>query len=291
MITKNQLPDKYREIIDAEIDNYEKDRIIEEIEKIPDTASIPIENTEQKWLKIKDVICVYVDMKNSTQISASSQDKSIAAAYQLFTATAIKLFRQFNAAYIDIKGDGVFALFNSNQPYTALASAITFKTFVHEVFVPKIKSRTDVDTGSHIAIDQKTLLVRRLGLKAQDGRGEWQNEVWAGKTVNMAAKLASRSEHNQLLVSERYFKNIQDKANYRCGCNTIVIFREGLHWEEYDGMPFFNSPFDFEKAYKLDDNWCEIHGASSCEYFLSLDNNENNEVREKIQDYLKSWRP
>jgi class 3 adenylate cyclase len=103
---------------------------------------------------------------------------------------------------------GVFALFNSNQPYRALAAAITFKTFACSEFTPRIRKKTKQDVGSYLGIDQKMVLVRKLGLKRHADRTDRRNEVWAGKPVNMAAKLASISEDNQLLVSDRFFKHI-----------------------------------------------------------------------------------
>lgn len=54
----------------------------------------------------------------------------------------MRLFNAFEASYIDVRGDGVFALFNRDHPYRALAAAVTFKAFVHEEFVPRIKKKT-----------------------------------------------------------------------------------------------------------------------------------------------------
>jgi class 3 adenylate cyclase len=135
-------------------------------------------------------------MMGSTKLSAEAHDNSTAGAYQLFTGTAVRLFSEFEAPYIDVRGDGVFALFNSDQPYRALAAAVTFKTFAREEFTPRIKEKTEQAVGSHLGIDQKTVLVRKLGLKRHAERTDRQNEVWAGKPVNMAAKLASISEDN-----------------------------------------------------------------------------------------------
>lgn len=268
---KTQLPERFRSIIADELEKFEQEIKIKSVEEIPDTTDIPIESKKQEWIRIPEVICVFVDMKGSTKLSASSHDKSAARAYQLFTGTAVRMFHEFEAPYIDVRGDGVFALFNSNRPYTALASAITFKTFAHKVFVPKVKKRTDKNVGCHVGIDQKTLLVRRIGLKAHKGRTDRQNEVWAGKTVNMAAKLAGRSNDNQLLISDRFFEKIEKNARHKCGCGTILTGRKCLCWEEWDDFPILNSPFDFDRAYSLEDNWCEKHGEASCNFFLNLD--------------------
>jgi hypothetical protein len=121
-------------------------------------------------------------MLGSTQLSASIHENSTAGAYQLFTGTGVECFDRFEASYIDVKGDGVFALFNGNQPYRALAAAVTFKTFAKEEFVPRIKDVTGLTVGCHIGIDEKLVLVRKLGLKRYAERSDRQNEVWAGKT-------------------------------------------------------------------------------------------------------------
>ena len=57
----------------------------------------------------------FVDMKGSTQLSATNHEKSTAGAYQLFTGTAVRLFDAFDAPYINVRGDGVFALFDQDR--------------------------------------------------------------------------------------------------------------------------------------------------------------------------------
>jgi class 3 adenylate cyclase len=216
--TEGKLPSSIEEIIETELKHFKQSVSITNYNDIPETTQIPIEKPTN-WLKIPDVVCCFVDMEGSTKLSAGLHDKTTAKAYRLFTETAIRIFHKFGAAYIDIKGDGVFSLFNKNQPYTALAATISFKSFVYEHFTPKIKELTEQDVGGHFGIDQKTVLVRKFGLKTYRDRTDRQNEVWAGKPINMAAKLASLSTDNRLWVSDRFFSNLKDeKAVYSCGC-------------------------------------------------------------------------
>ena len=136
-ITDSQLPQFLKDIIEEQLDMFEGETSIQVINSIPPTHKIPIEN-KKAWLKIPDVICVYVDMRGSTQLSASTADRKTSNAYQLFTGTAVRLFSQFEAPYIDIRGDGVFALFDKTQPYRAIASAVTFKTFAAIDCIPQV---------------------------------------------------------------------------------------------------------------------------------------------------------
>jgi class 3 adenylate cyclase len=265
-IEQNQIPLSIRDIIQEEIKIYNLGRAIIESDTIPDTKQIPLNNPSE-WLKIPDIICVFVDMVGSTKLSANKYDKSTAGAYQLFTNTAVKIFHALDAPYIDVRGDGVFAMFNSNQAYRALVGALIFKTFVDLEFVPRIDPK--IETGCHIGIDQKTVLVRKIGLKRINGRSDRQNEVWAGKPVNMAAKLASLSKHNEIMVSKRFYSNLRDeKATHTCDCFTNIWGNKRKLWIEKD-VSHINY-FDFDTAYCMERNWCKEHGDEYIAYLLSL---------------------
>jgi class 3 adenylate cyclase len=266
MLTPSQMPERYRRIIDEEGDRFGESKNIRPVNGIPDTSDIPLQDQAQ-WLRIPDVICVYVDMKNSTKLGAYHHDRTTAAIYQLFTGTAVRLFDEFESPYIDVKGDGVFALFDQSQPHRALAAAVTFKTFAEEVFIPKAKAKVEVDIGAHIGIDQRTVLVRKIGLKRVEGRTDRQNEVWAGKPVNMGAKLASRTSTRDLLVSDRFHSRLtDDKARMSCGCPGGT---KAYLWQVVDVSG--DTLFDFDNAYRLLSIWCKTHGSEYCEALLSAD--------------------
>ena len=265
-ITETQVSKSILEIIKRESDLFQKDVSITERNTIPNTSDIPITNPTE-WFKIKDVTCVYVDMIGSTKLSATKRQKTMARIYRLFTETIIRIFHDFEAPYIDVKGDGVFALFNYNQVYRALAAAVTIKTFVEEEFIPRVENigqEDEKNIGAHIGIDRNTLLVRKFGLKKNDDRDDRQNEVWAGKTVNMAAKLASFSKSGELLVSDRFYSQIIDKlVRKSCPCSGTSEL-----WKKID---INDEKFDFSTIYKLESIWCQKHGAEYCEKILKLD--------------------
>lgn len=270
MIADEQMPARFLEVIEEQVSIYDEGTSIQVVKTVPDSSDIPIQN-QCHWLRIPNVICVYVDMKDSTRLSAEAQDRTTAGAYQLFTGTAVRLFSAFGAPYIDVRGDGVFALFNQDQPYTALAAAVTFKTSAKEVCVPKIKDKTAIEVGSHIGIDQKTVLVRKIGLKRYGSRTDRQNEVWAGRPVNMAAKLASLSADDELLTSSRFFSNLKDeRVLLSCGCSDgRPGGTKAYLWSEKDLSQ--DKRFDFQVAYSLKSNWCRRHGREYCEAILALD--------------------
>jgi class 3 adenylate cyclase len=262
-LSNTQLPQQFRKVVEAEVDHFGEPRTIQNRNGIPETSDIPLDPPNH-WLKIPNVICVFVDMRGSTKLSASTHEKTTAGAYRLFTGTAVKLFHELEAAYIDIKGDGVFALFDAGQEHRALAAAVTVKTFVVEEFSPRIKEKTDQDVGGRYGIDQKTVLVRRLGLRRHGGRTDRQNEVWAGKPVNMAAKLSTLDPAGHLHVSERFYERLTAPEALRsCGCpngETIDL------WSPVDVED--DTRFDFKRGYSLASQWCKTHGDAFCSRLL-----------------------
>lgn len=266
-INDTQVPKSILDIISTGVDNFEKEVSITEFNNIPDSNKIPKNPATTTWFRIKDVTCVYVDMIGSTKLSATKRAKTMAKFYRLFTETIVRIFNDFKSPYIDVKGDGVFALFNQDQVYRALAAAVTVKTFVECEFIKEVEnygSKDEKEIGAHIGIDRDTLLVRTLGLRMTEDRIDRQNEVWAGKTVNMAAKLASCSESGELYVSDRYYNCITDKlVRNSCPCSD-----ESNLWEE---TSLNDSKFDFNKAYILKSIWCAEHGADYCQKILKLE--------------------
>jgi class 3 adenylate cyclase len=260
-------------LIEARLEVFRTENSVTDRNNLPDTGTYP--HADNHWFKIQNVICLFVDIRNSTGLSASSHEKSTASVYELFTGTAVRMFHQLGARYIDIKGDGVFALFNENQAHRAFVSAVTFKTFAQEKFLPLIREKLNgaVEIGFHMGIEQKTVLVKQIGLRDSEGRDRRKNEVWAGKPINMAAKLAARSNDKELLVSDRYYNSLSKDIHLQktCGCTTTPSdsYEEIDIWSPRDCSE--DRIFDFDLAYSMSNIWCSVHGKEWAEAILSLD--------------------
>jgi len=252
------------DIVSEQIDAFNADPLIIESQSIPIPENIQYKN----WTSIPNVICVYADMAKSTQLSVETHPKSSARSYTLYTGTASKIFHHFEASHIDIKGDGVFALFNSNQTHRALCAAVTFKTFAEKIFIPFMQDRFRgkpfvLGIGSHIAIVKRNVLVKRIGIQGYDDR---QNPVWAGRQINMASKLASQADSKTLLVCPRFYAGItHGDAKWSC-CSKSGS--RGFLWTERN---IANENLDFDKAWALTTTWCETHGKEYCSKLLLAD--------------------
>lgn len=232
------------------------------------------------WFQIPNVTAVFVDLKRSTELSADSIPKTSAFAYTYFVRAMVLILERFGSNYIDIHGDGVFGLFSGPQSeFCAVAGAITARAQIERDIAVRFEEDTSTDwkLTAGVGIDRGTLLVRRLGL-----RGAKQNEVWAGKPVNMAAKLSSVACSNQVVVSDRVFSRYQQATYIRrrallwtCGCNDddqgdgldIPIGETECLWTEESAPAEMG--LDFNQLYRLKSKWCCIHGAEFCETIVT----------------------
>ena len=78
-----------------------------------------------------DVVAVVADLRNSTQLGTGGQHAaSTASIYQAATGGVVGIYDQFDADFIQIQGDGAFALFWGEKRYQrAMCAAITVRTF------------------------------------------------------------------------------------------------------------------------------------------------------------------
>lgn len=244
--------------------------------KVPETGPA----NKGVWFQIPQVTAVFADLKGSTELNADDGPKIAAYAYTYFIKAMAVTLERFSAGYIDIQGDGIFGLFSGQgSRFCAAACAVTMRTLVERKVAPLFEDDTKSDwkLTAGIGVDHGTLLVRRLGL-----RGAKENEVWAGKPVNMAAKLSSQADSNQIMVSDRVFNQYKGASKLRrrallwsCGCHNgiegggldIPEGETSCLWEKAavpDGIGL-----DFESMYRLDSAWCKTHGPEFCEAIIS----------------------
>lgn len=231
---------------------------IQKMNNIPESEAIPLQKPH--CLKIEDVTCVFIDMVNSTKMSFVSEES--VKIYDIFIKSLVKILDIYGAEYIDIKGDGAFGLFsNKDSAVPALCAAVTFRTICAKMIQDKFSS---FSIKMHAGIDTDTVLVKRIGL-----RGDKNNEVWIGKPVNIAAKLASLAPENTIYVSDRAYKILSQSEyekylTYSCGCpegNLVRLWNENINNHSF---------LTLNKYYALKSPWCDIHGKEYCSKVMNI---------------------
>ena len=219
-----------------------------------------------RWDKIPEASVVFVDIKGSTKLVNAASLEKISEVYTHFVRGMSIIFDNFNAGYVDIQGDGLFGVFTGgNSLFRAIACAITMNTVVSRVMPDYIRNYPIVPwkLAVGIGIDQADVQVRRLGIPNVK-----QNEVWAGKPVNMASKLSSRASHNQILVSDRVYRQIKSADVHRKSAILtdypyVSKSRKGQKW--HDETPSPKRGFDFDTIYRTNKVWSLEHADELCE--------------------------
>jgi class 3 adenylate cyclase len=216
----------------------------------------------RKWHRIKNVVAVSADLKNSTSLSFGKYVNTSARLYEASTGSAVRIFSRFDPEFIDIQGDGLFGLFHGELAFErAFCAAVTLKTFSErslERMIDEVFSDTFPDTGFKIGMASGTLAVKKVGVRGTN------EPVWAGKPVNWAAKCAQKADRHQLIVTSAVWDKLSknDYIAYSCGCP--------------DGTPKqLWKEIEVEKLDKhglcrlLLSNWCETHGDEFCQAILN----------------------
>jgi class 3 adenylate cyclase len=221
-----------------------------------DVATLPIE--ARKWIKIPDVVVVVADLKNSTKLGTGKHDASTASIYQAATGNIVEVFDEFDADFIQIQGDGAFAIFWGDRRYErALCAGITVKT-CSEVMVTRLEKKwpTLPETGFKVGIASHRVLVKRVGTPRNPAK---QEPVWAGKPVNYAAKAAQQADRHELIVTGSVWDQVEknDYLTVTCPCNGGP---KATLWTDVtiDKIPDSDAERD---GRVLTSKWCKVHGA------------------------------
>lgn len=242
------------------------------IVKIKTLAEIADEAYLEKptWLGgDSEFVCLFIDLDKSSKLSFKKHPQTMAKIYDYFTQNIVDILNHptLGADYIDIKGDGAFGIFEGDKSsFKALYCAMTFKT----LFEQNIKSKfSDQDSilNCKFGIHKDKILVRKIGKRGPRN----YNEVWAGRLVNNAAKLAGEAKNLPhqiglipsipILLSEKVYRDFEQNKQfgfYSCcdGSGNSLSSQNPMFTE-------VSSPSDEvlgDKFYYTHVQWCKIHG-------------------------------
>ncbi len=240
---------------------------IEDCEAFPKVSDLY--SDKRTWKRMREVVVVVVDLKGSTNLNFKTYAPTSASLYEAVTGNCSRIVETFSPVFVDIQGDGLFALYHGERAYErAFCAAVTLKTFSEKKLGPAIESQLGErfpKTGLKVGMAAGILAAKRVGVR---GHSE---PVWAGKPVNWASKLAQHADAHELVVAEKVFKQLEDNqyARYSCGCR--------------GGVPGAGSPTDLwhvatnapslgdrgTPAWMLMSCWCDNCGDEFCDAILT----------------------
>lgn len=227
-------------------------------------ATLPI--TARRWHQIPDMVAVVVDLKSSTKLSTNKWAQSTASLYEASTGNVIRIFKHFRADFVQIQGDGAFALFWGERRYErAMCAAITTQIFGADL-VKQLQNRwpNQPKTGLKVGVASGRVLAKRLGIPRNPAM---QEPVWAGKPVNYATKAAQCVTSPSIIITASIWKAIaaNEYLTQACICST----RTNRHvWAE---TKIRKLPDGDAQAlgHRSTYRWCSKHLDADCQAVLA----------------------
>ncbi len=174
---------------------------------------------------IDNVTCVFVDMENSTKMAMGEIKEAINTQIPYIRAL-VEIFQLRNAKYIDIQGDGGFALFDGDN---SRSDGVYVAAMINTLFNKKL------NMNIRIGIDCETVYVKKAGKRGEN------KEIWLGRPVCLASKLCNINL-NAIPYYVRFSKNISsssiltniNKAIYKQINNLSCVYASDLFIAGYN---------------------------------------------------------
>jgi class 3 adenylate cyclase len=233
---------------------------IEDVDEFPSIGDLFVE--KRKWLRVRNVVAVSSDLKDSTSLNFDKYAQTSARLYEAVTGSMVKLFSLFNPQFVAVQGDGTFALFHGELAYErAFCAAASIKKFSLRSVGPLIAenfSEGFPDTGLKTGLASGILVAKKVGVRGTN------EPIWAGKPVNFAVKCAQQADRHEVVATSAVYDKLapNDYIDYSCGCPSGTCYPL---WREIEVEKLGKH----SKCMKLSSTWCDEHGDEFCRAILA----------------------
>ena len=187
-----------------------------------DDSEITYDNLDEETKKCKRLeSCVlYIDMRDSTKISAEKRPVTLAKLYSSFVKSMIASARYYGGHVRNIIGDRVMVVFDKEDCFKkAVDTAILMNSVSKHILNKQIR---DIDFKCGIGIDYGKMLIAKAGAIRRGAETEfYRSLVWLGKPANVASKLTDIA--NKSTVS--YIPGIYQGNHYKYINNWMWLYK------------------------------------------------------------------
>lgn len=175
--------------ISREIDDFKSTEFIYTPDnKVPNRSDsgLTFGSGELKKGKIVTTCVLYVDIRNSVQLTELHQNKTMAKIYTVFTNGVIKAATRHSGHIRNIIGDRVMIVFKPENCFlNSVHCAITINHIAN-----RINNKFAVNFKCGIGVDYGEMRVLKVGMRKHGNDGvEHRGLVWTGKPANYASRL------------------------------------------------------------------------------------------------------
>lgn len=221
--------------------------------------NITFDNLDSKKKKCKRLeSCVlYVDIRNSVQISAERRPKTLAKIYSTFVRTMIACARYYGGHVRNIIGDRVMVVFDKEKCFTkAVDTAVLMNSVCKHILNNRI---TSFDFSAGVGIDYGQMLITKSGaIRKGEEKEFYRSLVWLGKPANIASRLTDIANKkvfvNKSVVHEGLYYKYIDQWSWSVVSSEKFLSKLEKTFSRYLKHPdeHFSSFFMSEKDYEVD---------------------------------------
>jgi len=177
------------------------------------TGGLTFERGVYKTGKMISTCVLYVDIRNSVELTKKHNSLTMAKVYTAFIKAVIKAGRYHGASTRNIIGDRVMLVFPSENCYHhAVDCAISINYIASKIIKVQFPQ---LDFKCGIGIDFGELKVIKVGIQ-RNGIEKSENKglVWTGYPANLASRLTD--------VANKSIKTVSYKVNYNANRNYLA---------------------------------------------------------------------
>lgn len=200
-------------------------------------AQLTFESGIQKKGKVIRTCVLYVDIRNSVDLTIKHQNKTMGKIYTAFTKAVLKVARHHNGHIRNIIGDRVMIVFPVKDCFTnAVDCAISINHIAQYIINNQFKN---VNFKCGIGIDYGDLRIIKVGIQ-RNGTENAENKglVWAGYPANIASRLTDSANK---VIKETFYEVKRNPLNYSS------IFG-GFSLTPFSSPPLKNQPLFSDKV-------------------------------------------
>jgi class 3 adenylate cyclase len=204
---------KILEEIDADVaDIIGTDLIHTVTNKVPNRqdAGLTYGKGLQKKGQVLESCVLYVDIRNSVDLTEKHQHKTMGKIYSAFTTAVLKIAQHHNGHIRNIIGDRVMVVFPSENCFVNAVNCAISINHVAQKIINKRFGNVDFKCG--IGIDYGKMRVIKVGAHRKGAEsGENRALVWVGKPANIASRLTDNANK---LVTKPYYEVTRNPKNW-----------------------------------------------------------------------------
>lgn len=192
------------------------------VEELYITNQLPLINniTDSNTVFKGKLTVLFVDMRNSTDLTDEVKSKNMVKIYRCFIRMAIQAIRYSGGYTRQFAGDGIMGIFqdsNDGEYVTSSQMAVKAARYIHTLIDyclnPILKNSMNVSIGCGVGICTGTVMITKVGMRGKESDEKSENEmgiVWVGSTTNLASHYCSVAASCEIFIDHKTYSEIND---------------------------------------------------------------------------------